>query len=590
MSYTTDEAYRIVGEVGGRGVVERMVVQGYFDHEQFCSKLKIRDKLGRLRAPDWHSGWKRMAQMVDQQQRRGRPIRILDLKSRQAQHSAGWCTHLFKRVAFMPGQHSRVFCDLHKNAANLQRYTKTYAEFYEPGNDALRMIGRCEENQSEHKLSWPRDSWIEFGSAERATGGRSAAVRHLICDEFAFWRDAETLMTGLLQSVPDDPDTFICVNSTANGAGGPFYDRWKSYSDPSYTGEWIAAFFPWYEHYENVRAVQDIRRFQDSLTREELGLQQQYRLSFEQLHWRRWAIANKCEGSIEKFHQEHPASAEEAFLTSGRPRFCLISLGRMRTSNDGQVGELTREKVGTSERIVLVESEDGKGSLQVFKRPADGRNYVIGADPAEGIEADPGSGKSDPDYSVAYVCDQDTGEQVALYRERVEPDEFADVVCTLGEWYNWAFLVPEVNSVGLAFVQAILYRHYPIHLVYHRDRDPDDRRPPMLQELGWKETPVTRQQLISNHDRMIRELAIMMRCRLTVGEHRTFVIKPTGRAEHQEGCHDDTVFAAALASIGLQVAPRIRALFDRKPRPPHLDPDDDAEGRPTSRYGRRRYR
>ena len=33
-------------------------------------------------------------------------------------------------------------------------------------------------------------------------------------------------MTALLQCVPDEMNTFVCVESTANGVGGYFYDMW----------------------------------------------------------------------------------------------------------------------------------------------------------------------------------------------------------------------------------------------------------------------------------------------------------------------------------------------------------------------------
>ena len=82
---------------------------------------------------------------------------------------------------------------------------------------------------------------------------------------------------------------------------------------------------------------------------------------------------------------------------------------------------------------------------------------------------------------------------------------------------------------------------------------------------------------------MIRELAIHIVCPHCQSEHRTFVIHATGRAEHQEGCHDDAVFAGALASVGLQTAPRIRALIEsRKPKPVHWD-DEDEDDRPRGR-------
>ena len=62
---TPDEARRIVDALpGGREGLQRMVRQGYLDHRGFCAKLKIHDKLGGLRTPDWSDGWRRMAELV----------------------------------------------------------------------------------------------------------------------------------------------------------------------------------------------------------------------------------------------------------------------------------------------------------------------------------------------------------------------------------------------------------------------------------------------------------------------------------------------------------------------------------------------
>jgi hypothetical protein len=36
----------------------------------------------------------------------------------------------------------------------------------------------------------------------------------------------------------------------------------------------------------------------------------------------------------------------------------------------------------------------------------------------------------------------------------------------------------------------------------------------------------------------------------------TFVIKPNGKAEHNAGCHDDTVIALGLAVVGIEQMPR----------------------------------
>jgi hypothetical protein len=558
-------------------------------HKEFCRRLKIHHKSGTLLPPDWSPSWGKLQDAIDKQERQGLPVRGYILKGRQVHFTAGAMTHMYRRVAFMPGQHARVFSDKAVDTASAWRYGSTYARTYSAKN-SLRPLGGFRSNKNE-LLEWERDSWIEFGTAGTTTGGRSAPVRYALLDEFAFWPDPEALMTGFMQSVPLEPNTMVLIPSTANGAGGAFWERCQEVMDPAYKGGWFFLFVAWWEHHENVYPISDVRRFQDSLTREELEIQRQYNLSLPQLHWRKITIRDTCEGSMERFHQEHPSCPEEAFLTSGRPRFDLISLGRMVASRDAAIGHLERIPSGTQQRIVFVPHQDGRGELQIFKRPTQGRNYVIGADPAEGIDVREGKGASDPDYSDCYVCDQDTGEQVACFHARLEPDPAADALCTLAEWYNWAFIVPEVNSVGLAFIQAILYRNYPIHLIYHRDRDPDDRRPPLLQELGWKETHNTRQQLVSLHDRILRELSANIACPHCLGQHRTFIIRPDGRAEHQQGCHDDAVFAGALASVGLQVAPRIRALIEaRKPKPVDLDEDEDDDRRGRRYRTARRYK
>ena len=50
-------------------------------------------------------------------------------------------------------------------------------------------------------------------------------------------------MTGLMQSVPDDPETCVIVESTANGVGNAFHKLWQLATDPEIESEWIGLFF-----------------------------------------------------------------------------------------------------------------------------------------------------------------------------------------------------------------------------------------------------------------------------------------------------------------------------------------------------------
>ncbi|MFC0274097.1 FtsK/SpoIIIE domain-containing protein [Metabacillus herbersteinensis] len=86
--------------------------------------------------------------------------------------------------------------------------------------------------------------------------------------------------------------------------------------------DFIPLFFPWYEHQEyRMEPPEDF-----VLTDEEEELKELYNVDNDQLYWRRWAIRNNCGGDPELFKQEYPANSEEAFLSSGRPRFDIKTL------------------------------------------------------------------------------------------------------------------------------------------------------------------------------------------------------------------------------------------------------------------------
>lgn len=560
--------------------VERILAQ-FRDHALFCREsLKIRDKQGR---PVWFHespANTKVSEAVALQEARSEPVRVVVLKARQVHNTAGCATHIFKRTAFLPGQQAMVFGDTYRAATNIWGYLDQYDEAYQEhpfrGIVKPKTVSRLEPTMSSPgRLKWAKGHWIETNTAKNIKAGRSPSLRHLLLSEYAFYADAAKLMTGLLQAVPEDPYTTIFVESTANGMGGPFYELCQRAMNPNTAGGWIFVFFAWWEHPEYVRALpMPGNRFQDSLTREERDLQAAHNLTLAQLAWRRWAIAEKCEGNLDRFHQEYPSTPEEAFLTSGRPRFDAVSLARMPIVRDPLAGELERVRVGTQEQVHFMPHADGTGSLRIWKRPSKGKQYVIGGDSAEGIDVGDELGTSDPDYAVAEVFERETGDQVACLRERLTPATFGAYLYDLGWLYNWAFLVIEAGGAGLGTIEELLRLDYPIGQIYQRRRMADDRHTPSLQELGFRTTATTKPQLISTLDRALRESAIFIRDPITLQECRTFVFKPNGRQEGQQGCHDDCVIGVALAVLGIMVAP------SAKPKRPHEQPA-------VSRYGQR---
>lgn len=532
------------------------LLQEFGDHAKFCrSALTIRNKTGQTVPLVLTPPQQRMADLVSARRRVGRPVRIVALKARQIHMSVAVASILFRELAFLPGQHGMCMGDVYRTSANLWDYYNQFRESYKTYLGINQLIPGSQ--QKGRRLDWEGDSWAQFGSAEAASSGRSYSIRHLHLSEYAFYGDAATLMTGLMQSVPDDPGTTVIVESTANGLGGEFYDLWMRANDPQRCGDWVPLFVAWQEHpeYSTPLAVpRDV--FYRSLDQEERILHERHRCTLEQLFWRRNKIATACEGSVERFHQEYPSTPEEAFLVSGRPVFNGADLALMPVDRSPITGRLRLTDDFPSKRIVLESADNGE--LAVFRRPERVRSYAIGADTSRGIDRGTGgAGKSDPDYCVAQVLDIDTGEQVASLRGRFSPAHWAEQLATLCRWYNTAYLVPEANENGLAVIEHLLRLEYPIQALYRRRPMPDSRGPVALHELGWWTDTRTRPQLVNTLGNAIREQSVLIRKANTLQECLTFIYKATGKPEAQSGCHDDEVIALALAVIGMIAAPRV---------------------------------
>jgi hypothetical protein len=541
-----------------RQVVEE-IYNGWQDHARWCREcLSIRDKRGASVPLELWPAQKKLHDAIERQRKAGKPVRICFLKARRVSVSVAAAAEIFHEVPFQAGQHGMIVAHDLDSTKEIFDYCQQFQESYRPFGGMIRLPAAVKSN--ERKLEWENGSWIKVQTANNLKAGRASSLRYLQLDEYAFWRDARTLMTGLLNTVPDDKDTAVFVISTANGVGGPFHELWQQAQQGD--TEWVAVFFAWWEHPEYVRDVEgpeDV--FERSLgtmkTRygDELAERAKYNLTLKQLAWRRWAIDNKCQKSVALFRQEYPGSPEEAFLTSGRPRLNHEALGRMAIVREPLRGFLEWVRVGLREQVVF--TPDEQGPLCVYRRPEPRRLYCIGADTATGKDSNDGKGGvEDPDWSVATVIDALTGEQVAKYRERVEEPVFGELLAALGHWYNRAFVTPESNSYGRAVIARLLDLEYPPSLIYQQDREAHDRESTSLNKLGYYTSEVTRPQLVSALDAAIREYAVLIRDANTLSECLTFVVKSNGRAEAQNGCHDDEVFALALAVMGLRQMPR----------------------------------
>lgn len=562
-------------------------IRGFGDHEKFTSHLEIRNKDGAGVPYRASPAGRKLNASIRKQELAGVPVRQVCLKASQVWMSSSAATEIFRRIPFFPGRRALILADSQTHADLVFEYYDQYMKSYErnPYGSEFQSQLRLPElvKDTDQHLRWANGSSILVGTANNVEIGRSAPFNWAQLSEAAFYRALGALLTGLMQRVPNSPDSGVIVESTPKDQGGDFFDLCQLAM--SGKSGWAFVFFAWWEHPENVMAptalgYKDAAVFQASLARTEIEERDKYNLTLPQLAWRRYMLETACEGRIERFHQEHAANPQEAFEGRGRTIFDMAALARMPIIHEVSRGRIDVFQVGVEKRVQFLQSADNRGELAVYRMPEKGHHYVAGIDHAEGIDPGARLRVSDPDYCSMTVLDADTGEEVAKMAERYEPRPWAERVYWLGRFYNWAFLVPEQKAVGKAVIGHLLELEggYPLELIYSAERDPSDRKPAALQELGYATDVRLRPILISALDTALREGAIRTHDAQTMFQLRTFVRKPTGREEGIK--HDDDVFSLALAVVGLARARRAFAYRAARKdvinyrRPSRADDDD----------------
>lgn len=529
------------------------LARAFTDHETFCREcLTIRDLSGSKVPFEIFPGPRKLGDVIRKQRKRGKPVRVIVLKTRRSFFTAGVCAEMFHDVPFFPGRRGLIIADHYKPAAMeafeyLLQFQKSYKALRRHGV-GIKLPALTQDTQL--RMEWNKDRSIEVLSAD--AGEIRGGGRHwVLCDEAAFWRALEKTLTGVLNMVPKLPGTAVIVQSTANGVGGEFYDLWQAAQDPANESGWESCFFGWLQHPPYTMPIDDPAKFQASIDGEEKLLMRMHAATLGQLQWRRMTIATECRGKVEIFNQEYPATAQDAFVQSGHPVFGHKDLARHPVCK-GQSGELELTDEVPMKRLLWYPKD--QGSLSLWSKPEKGHLYVIGADPSKGKDVSKEQRGKNPDYSVGFVANRHTGVQVGLLRDRLRPIRFAEYLALLGRYFNWAYIVPEANDAG--FIDALLDQGYPLELIYQRQRDPTDRRPSTVEEIGFETTGLTRDWLVAAAEDAIRSMSITIMSPIVLSECQTFVVKPNGKKEHRDDSHDDCVLALALTAMGMRYAPR----------------------------------
>ena len=485
--------------------------------------LKIKSKSGTIEPLIFNAPQHYIHDKLQNQLKTTGKIRAILLKGRQQGASTYTEGRFYWRTSLAFGK--QAFILTHEQAAtdNLFGMAKRYHDNCE---DELKPVTGA-ANAKELLFS-NLDSGYKVGTAGSRAVGRSGTIQFLHGSEAAFWPNADEHFAGIMQCVPDEDETEVIIESTANGVGGKFHEIWmKAINGES---EFLAIFVPWFWSPEYRRDATGFVPTPDELKKKEI-----YGVDNEQLSWRRSKIEEMGKDLAD---QEYPYCWQDAFLSSGRTVF-----------DKDLTAKAIKECWKPKQRMVLerkkfVKRDDGE--LRVWSLSKLGCEYVIGADVASGI--------NDGDYSCADVRELPSGAQVAQWHGHIAPDLFGKVLKVLGEFYNEALICCENNNHGLATLIYLRDSYYP-NIYIQKSLDDRGSNEKEQRKLGFTTTSKSKPYIIDMLSAELREGTHGIACKETILEMQTYVVESNGSTNAISGCFDDRVMSYALSSEALRMCP-----------------------------------
>ena len=511
--------------------------------------IKIRDKRGKIIPLILNKPQLKYYNVIKKLHEEKKPIRIIILKSRQMGFSTETEAIITKNTTTHHNYRAGIIAHKETSTTNIFEMSKLMINYLP---DAIRPAQRksnAKELVFNNEQGTGLDSKIKCMTAGGKGIGRSDTFTALHLSELAFWEgDKKTTMTGLLQAVPNTPESMIIIESTANG-----YEYFKEMWDRAVAGE--SDFYPLFVGWNELDEYSMPYTGFD-LTQDEKELQEQYNLTLDQLTWRRWCIKNNCSNDINQFKQEYPICPEEAFLSTGNCYFNKENIiHRINTAPEPIItGKFTCYYDGTRIRNQKF-LEQEKGTIKIYEYPENRVPYVIGGDTA-------GEGS---DYFTAHVINNITGKQVAVLKQQQNEIEYVKQIYCLGMFYNVALIGLE-NNFSTYPTQKLMELNYPNQYVRKKE---DVYNNKYEKSFGFKTTSITRPYILGQLQEIVHDDIDVIQDIETLKEMLTFIVNNKGRAEAEEGYHDDLVMALAI-SYYIRNQQRFTK-FDREPKYDNLE-------------------
>jgi hypothetical protein len=283
----------------------------------------------------------------------------------------------------------------------------------------------------------------------------------------------------------------ICIESTAEGETGEFYDIfWNAFNSEKQTKEdFKAHFYNWQWDKEGIEGSTVIPTDQMEEPVYFTNYKKKFNLSDKEIsyYYSKWRLLKKNWNDL---RQEYPTTPEEAFAVSG----------------DKIVNADAITKLDKIEPIETI------NNWKIYKAFDPSHRYALGADVAEGVNKD---------SSTGVVWDFTTSEVVATYKNNtIDPENFAHTLVQGGNLYGTCLIAVERNNHGHAVI-VVLKNNYPTDKIY-KQKKKDKVNENYTEQLGWLTSSVTKPRMVHGLANAINNGEVQLNDKSLIMEARTY--------------------------------------------------------------------
>ena len=187
---------------------------------------------------------------------------------------------------------------------------------------------------------------------------------------------------------------------------------------------------------------------------------------------------------------------------------------------------------------------DEYGEIWLWEKPVEGHQYLLSSDVARG---------DGEDYSTIIILDFTTMTQVMEFRAKLQSDLLGYVIDKWAKIYEALIVVDITGGIGVGTINKLLELGTPNLYYSDSTSKPLDKKTSKVKfesdegkYPGFNCSAGLRTPVVARFEMMVRTMGVKIRSIRIISEMNTFVYK-NGRADHQDGFHDDLIMALAYA-------------------------------------------